>query len=256
MNQPTSYPEAGGPAPAPGAQVIVKQPAARPIVTYSLIGLTVAVFVLQMGSLLLLQDDYPALLGEKVNTLIVHGQLWRFFTPMLLHASILHIAFNMYALYAIGPQLERFYGHGRYLLAYLLAGFAGNVASFIFTPNNSLGSSTAVFGLFGAFGVFLYQNKALFGRGAQRALTNIVVVAVFNLVIGLSPGIDNWGHIGGLLAGTLFAWFAGPLLRVEGVTPTVSLVDGREQSQVVAAGAVIGALFAILAAVTILSRGG
>jgi rhomboid protease GluP len=254
VNQPTTYPEAGGPAPQ--APVIVKQPSARPIVTYSLIGLTVAVFVLQMASLLLLQDDYPALLGQKVNTLILRGQLWRFFTPMLLHGSILHIAFNMYALYAIGPQLERFYGHGRYLLLYLLAGFAGNVASFIFTPYDSLGSSTAVFGLFGAFGVFLYQNKSLFGRGAQRALTNIVVVAIFNLVIGLSPGIDNWGHIGGLLAGTSFAWFAGPLLRVEGVTPYVSLVDGREKSQIAAAGAVIGALFVILAAVTILSRGG
>jgi rhomboid protease GluP len=237
--------------------VIVKQPSARPIVTYSLIGLTVAVFLLQMGSQLLFQgNDYPAYLGEKVNELIVSGQFWRFFTPMLLHGSILHIAFNMYALYALGPQLERYYGHGRYLLLYLLGGFAGNVASFIFSPYPSLGSSTAIFGLLGAEGVFLYQNKTLFGRYAQRALTNVVVIAVANLVIGLSPGIDNWGHVGGLAAGTLFAWFAGPHLRLEGVAPLISLVDEREKGQVVAAGTIVGALFAILAAVTIIARGG
>jgi rhomboid protease GluP len=162
----------------------------------------------------------------------------------------------MYALYALGPQLERYYGHGRYLLLYLLGGFAGNVASFIFSPYPSLGSSTAIFGLLGAEGVFLYQNKTLFGRYAQRALTNVVVIAVANLVIGLSPGIDNWGHVGGLAAGTLFAWFAGPHLRLEGVAPLISLVDEREKGQVVAAGTIVGALFAILAAVTIIARGG
>jgi rhomboid protease GluP len=256
LNRYPPYPGTREPPPAPPAQVVVKQPAARPIVTYSLIGLTAVVFLLQMGSQQLLQNDYPAMLGEKVNELVVAGQLWRLFTPMLLHGSILHIAFNMYALYAIGPQLERFYGHGRYLLLYLLGGFAGNVASFIFSPYPSLGSSTAIFGLLGAEGVFLYQNKALFGRNAQRALINIILIAVANLAIGLSPGIDNWGHVGGLVAGTSFAWFAGPLLHLEGVTPIISLVDVREKTQVAVVGAVIGALFAILAAVIIIQRGG
>jgi rhomboid protease GluP len=257
LNQYPPYAGAGEHAPAPQTPVIVKQPTTRPIVTYGLIGLTVVVFLLQIGSQLLFQgNDYPAYLGEKINELIVAGQLWRLFTPILLHGSILHIAFNMYALYALGPQLERFYGHGRYLLLYVLGGFAGNVASFIFSPYPSLGSSTAIFGLLGAEGVFLYHNRSLFGRSAQRALTNIVVIAVANLIIGLSPGIDNWGHVGGLAAGTLFAWFAGPRLRLEGMAPSFSLVDEREQGQVVIAGAVVGALFAILAGVTILARGG
>ena len=61
--------------------------------------------------------------------------------------------------------------------------------------------------------MFIYQNREYFGKRAQRALTNIILVAVINFVIGLSPGIDNWGHLGGFLGGTVFAWFGGPLLQ-------------------------------------------
>jgi rhomboid protease GluP len=108
--------------------------------------------------------DVPAALGMKVNELIIHGQIWRLITPVLLHGSILHLGFNMYALYILGPGLERFYGHWRFLTLYLLAGFAGNVMSFIFSPNPSLGASTAIFGLLGAQGVFLYHNRGIYGR--------------------------------------------------------------------------------------------
>ena len=107
----------------------------------------------------------------------------------------------MYALYAIGPGLERYYGRSRYLLLYILAGFAGNVASFLISPQTSLGASTAIFGLLGAEGVFLYQNRQLFGPAAKRSLTNVIMIAAVNLMIGLSPGIDNWGHVGGLIGG-------------------------------------------------------
>ena len=131
----------------------------------------------------------------------------------------MHIAFNLYALFIFGPGLERYYGHGRYLALFLISGFAGNVASFLFSPAPSLGASTAIFGLLGAEGVFLYQNRSLLGRGAQRALTNLIVLAVINLVLGMQPGIDNWGHIGGLIGGTLFASFGGPVLRVDGSLP-------------------------------------
>jgi rhomboid protease GluP len=89
--------------------------------------------------------------------------LWRLFTPLLLHGSIAHIGFNMYALFIIGPGLERYYGHLRFLVLYLLAGFAGNVFSFLFTPALSVGASTAIFGLVAAQGVFLYRHRQLFG---------------------------------------------------------------------------------------------
>ncbi len=224
----------------------------RPVVTYAIMGVTIFVFLLQMGSQALFNGvDIPQALGMKVNDLIVKGQLWRLFTPMLLHGSILHIGFNMYALYILGPGLERFYGWKRYLAVYILAGFAGNVMSFLFSPEASLGSSTAIFGIFGAEGVFFYQNRKIFGQRAQLALREIIFFAGINLLFGLSPGIDNWGHIGGLIGGTLFAWFGGPLLRVDGIYPSLKLVDDRPQGDIIRAGVNVGVLFAVLTAVTI-----
>lgn len=134
------------------------------VVVYVIMGLTIVVYLLQLLTQYVMGGmDLPAALGMKVNALIQQGQLWRLFTPMLLHGSLLHIGFNMYALYALGPGLESFYGHRRFLVLYVLSGFAGNVMSFIFSSANSLGSSTAIFGLLAAQAVFLYQNKTIFG---------------------------------------------------------------------------------------------
>jgi rhomboid protease GluP len=232
-------------------------PAITPMVTYILLGITVFVFVLQMGSKPLFGiDDVPARLGMKVNDLIQTGQLWRLITPVFLHSTdnILHLGFNMYALYILGPGLERFYGHWRFVGLYFLSGFAGNVLSFLFSDAPALGASSAIFGLLGAQGVFLYVNKGIYGRPGQRALINLVVIAVINLIIGLQPGIDNWGHIGGLIGGTLFAWFAGPILEVKGIYPNMALVDERSSGDVMRTTLSVGLLFGALAAATIFLR--
>jgi rhomboid protease GluP len=218
--------------------------------------LTILVFVAQVGSQSLVGEDWPALLGMKVNELVLDGQLWRLITPMFLHASFLHIGFNMYALSIFGPGLERHFGRLRFLTLYLLGGFAGNVLSFVFSPAPSLGASTAVFGLLGAEGIFLYQNRELFGSSARAALTNIATIAGINLLLGLRPGIDNWGHIGGLIGGILFTWLGGPKLHVEGLYPNVSVADERETGDVVRAAIVVGALFVLIAGGTFYLRGG
>ncbi len=176
--------------------------------------ITIGVYLLQVLSKSIYGADVVALLGMKNNAAIMAGEWWRLFTPMLLHGSIFHIGFNMYALYVLGPGLERFYGGWRFLLLYIVSGFTGNVMSFMLSPYNSLGASTAIFGLLGAQGVFLYLHRDLFGDAAKRSLANIVFIAAVNLFIGLSPGIDNWGHVGGLIGGTAFAWFGGPKLGV------------------------------------------
>jgi rhomboid protease GluP len=219
-----------------------------------LLAITIGVYVAQMLSGFIFNIDWPAQLGLKINQAIAQGQIWRLVTPMFLHGSILHIAFNMYALYIFGPSLERYFGRARFLALYGLSGFAGNVASLMFSTANSLGSSTAIFGLLGAQGVFIYQNRELLGQGARRALNNIISIAAINLIIGLSPQIDNWGHIGGLVGGSLFTWFAGPILRMKGVFPALSLTDERETGDVVRAGVWVGLLFTFLAAVTVLLR--
>ncbi len=205
----------------------VRLPQGAPYVTYALLVLTVVVYALQMGGKALYGFDVVAAIGMKNNAAIAAGQWWRLITPMFLHGSIFHIGFNMYALYVLGPGLERFYGRWGYLWLYLVAGVAGNVFSYIFSGYNSLGASTAIFGLLAAEGVFLYQHRDLFGQSAQRSLINVVTIALVNFIIGLSPGIDNWGHLGGFIGGALYAWFAGPKMEVVGRPPMLELKNTR-----------------------------
>lgn len=199
-------------------------PERKPLAVYAILGLTILIYLLQyltQGGWLdlgrcpyLFSPDIPACYGMKVNELIEHGQWWRLVTPVLLHASLLHVGFNMYALYALGPELERMFGHASFVALYLLSGFAGVVLSFLLTTANSLGASTAIFGLLAAHGVFAYRNQRIFGRRAQAAIRSIVQIAGINLLIGLTPGIDNWGHMGGLLGGLLFCGLAAPVYEV------------------------------------------
>ena len=255
---PSSYPEYPAESPAPPRpveqRVPVSAPDRRPLVTITLLIITIIIFLLQTASEYIFGLDLVAGVGMKVNDLIIDGQYWRFFTPMFLHGSILHLGFNMYALYIFGPGLERYYGHGRFILLFFLSGFAGNVFSFTFTASNSLGSSTAIFGLLAAEGVFLYQNQKVFGGVARRALNNIIMIAVVNLIIGLSPGIDNWGHMGGLLGGAIFAFLGGPILEVQGLAPNLRIADTRETGDVIRASLVDILLFGALALVTIYMR--
>jgi rhomboid protease GluP len=183
-------------------------------VTFGLIGVTVAVFSLQVLSQALVGFDLVLSAGAKVNEAIAQGQVWRLFTPIFIHAGLSHLFINMYSLYAIGPSVERFFGRPRTLAIYLLAGIAGVLLSLAMSPNPSVGASGAIFGLLGALGVLLYRNRPVFGGMGRRQLQQIVLVALFNLALGLSPGIDNWGHLGGLVYGSGLAWFAGPLLEV------------------------------------------
>ncbi len=249
--------EAEPPAPSslpPRPAPIVQENLVSPAVTYTLLAVTVLVYVLQLGTKALTGTDIPELLGMKINQAIMAGQLWRLLTPMFLHDDtfILHIGFNMYALVIIGSDLERRFGHWRYLLLYALAGFAGNVFSFLLSPAPSLGASTAIFGLLGAQMVFLYQNRKLFGSGARRALQNALMVAGINLLIGLSPGIDNWGHVGGLLGGLAFTWFAGPKLGLrEEAYPRFQLEDARGGRELFIGAALVVLVFGGLAAAKI-----
>ncbi|MCS7249025.1 MAG: rhomboid family intramembrane serine protease [Anaerolineales bacterium] len=236
--------------------VRVHYPQDQPLISYFLMGFCLLVFLAQMASETLLGADLPALLGMKISEAIINGQIWRFFTPVFLHGSLLHLGFNLYALYVFGPSLEARFGRGRFLVLFLLSGFVGNVISFIFSPSPSLGSSTAIFGLLGAEMIFFYRNRALLGSDARRLLINVLTVAGINLLIGLSPGIDNWGHIGGLIGGSLFSWFGGPLLAVEGVYPELNLTDRRHLSTTVLAALGVGGFFLALAAVWMILRSG
>lgn len=125
-------------------------------------------------------------------------QWWRLVTSMFLHASIVHIAFNMMALYFIGVPVEQYLGAERYIGLYLVSGLAGSAGALLQAPfAPELGASGAIFGILGAMLIIEWQVT---GRLAGQAMTWIVI----NLVISFSfSGISWGGHVGGLIAGIL-----------------------------------------------------
>lgn len=241
-----SNPPVEPPTETPGAvRIYWHLPARRPYVTYFMLASCILVYLGQMLSQSLFGGDLLIALGAKVNSAILQGQYWRLFTPMWLHGSILHLAFNMYALYVIGAGLERYYGHGRYLALYLLSGYAGNVISFLMSPEPSVGSSTAIFGLLAAEAVFIYQNRHLF-QNARGMLMTIGGILLVNLILGLSPQIDNWGHLGGLIGGLAFAWSAGPVWGATHQMDGYHLTNQRRSGQALWVGLGVALVFTLL----------
>ncbi|WP_232713420.1 rhomboid family intramembrane serine protease [Bacillus xiapuensis] len=176
---------------------------AAPFFSYLFIGIQVAVFLLMElsgGS-----TNYATLIqfGAKYNPLILEGEWWRFFTPMFLHIGLLHLLMNTVTLYVLGTVVERIYGRLRFLFLYIFAGFAGTLASFLTNMNLSAGASGAIFGCFGALLYFGMMHRRQFFRTMGM---NVIFIIIINLVFGFTvPGIDNAGHIGGLIGGFLAA---------------------------------------------------
>ena len=128
-----------------------------------------------------------------------HGDWWRsLITSAFLHASLLHIAFNMLALWWLGAPVERALGPGRYLGLYIVSGLAGAAGALVANPNAvTVGASGAIFGLLGAGLILEWQAT---GSLAGNYLTLIMI----NLGDQLRrPGISIGGHIGGLIGGIL-----------------------------------------------------
>ena len=198
-------------APAPPRRVrTVPIPGVRPVWTYVILAVTGLVF---LGQLIL--GDPFTFYGLKINQNILAGEYWRLITPIFFHAGWLHFFFNMYALYIVGRQIERPLGYARFLMIYFFSGIAGGIASFLFNPSYSLGASGAIFGLIGALAVFLYRHTRLLGPVGRSMLSNVVAIIVLNLLISFTPGIDLWGHLGGLVTGSALAWLIGPRWRLE-----------------------------------------
>ncbi len=175
----------------------------KPFFTYFFIAIQVIVFLLMEVAGGSTTTSVLIDFGAKVNWLILDGEWWRLFAPIVLHIGVLHLLMNTLALYYIGITVEKIFGNVRFLFIYLLAGFSGSLASLLFSPNISAGASGAIFGLFGALLYFGVVFPKLFFRTMG---INILFVIGINLVFGFSfSGIDNAGHIGGLLGGFLGA---------------------------------------------------
>ena len=138
---------------------------------------------------------------------VAAGQYWRLVSAMFLHAGLLHIAFNAYALWIFGTVVEQELGRVRFLLIYFATGITASAASYAFGPDAvGVGASGAIFGIFGAFVTYNYRRRHLAIAAAR--LRSAVTIVVINMVLALSiQGIDWRAHVGGFLAG-LFAGFA------------------------------------------------
>jgi membrane associated rhomboid family serine protease len=161
---------------------------------------------------------------------------------------MLHVAFNMYALYLGGSFLETLAGRGKYLVIYLLAGVAGNVAVYVLAAPFSvtIGASTAIFGVFGALFIYSRHHRNSAAGDALRSMGAIIVINL--LITFLVPGISWQGHIGGLIGGIVvvevLSWFgrrdlgapfdARDIVAIIGVAAALALVVFWRTSMLIA----------------------
>jgi membrane associated rhomboid family serine protease len=137
--------------------------------------------------------------GALVGVLVADGDWYRLVSAMFLHASVIHLAFNMLALWWLGSVVEQALGTWRYLLIYFASGLAGSAGALLLSGPLAItvGASGAIYGILGALLILEYLST---GRLAGPALTLIVLNLAITLTI---PNISIGGHVGGLVGGVL-----------------------------------------------------
>ena len=175
-----------------------------PIMTKILITINIVIFVLQ----LVLGWDVVASFGANYAPFVKSGKFYVLFTSMFIHGNLIHLLFNMYALYIIGPQVESFYGKIKYLAIYFGSGILGALLSDIFLQNSiSVGASGAIFGLLSSIVYFGYHYRAYLDTVIR---SQIMPLIIFNIFLGIViPNIDTFCHIGGLIGGVLVSMACG-----------------------------------------------
>jgi rhomboid protease GluP len=180
--------------------------------TMIFIGANFAMFAIEWLSggmgLMSANDEVLRALGMKDNYLILEqGEYWRLISCIFLHIGLIHLLLNNYALWIVGQEIERLYGSARFVLLYFGTGVVASVCSLYFSAAPSAGASGAIFGLFGVLGTFgfRYQKEVPKAIG-KRIRARVLPLIAINLFIGYQSGIvDNYAHVGGLLAGVVLA---------------------------------------------------
>jgi membrane associated rhomboid family serine protease len=176
-------------------------------VTFGLVIICVCVYLTTAaGTDHLFGFDGPSLvgLGSNFGPYTTDGDWWRLLTSMFLHAGLIHLAFNMWALASFGPVVERLYGSVSYALLYFVAGTAGSLASVSWNPAvNSIGASGAIFGILGALIAAQVRSDESIPKNVLRPLRNSSVIFTGCALFAglLSNGVDNADHLGGIAAG-------------------------------------------------------
>jgi membrane associated rhomboid family serine protease len=171
----------------------------RAPVTYTIIAVNLAVYLVTVAQGRGLSAPGGRLFDKMVlyGPFVAHGDWWRLVTTMFLHASVLHIAFNMFALWVIGRPVEQYLGTARYIGLYFVSGLAGSAGALVQTGGVTVGASGAIFGILGAMLIIEWQvTGSLAGQAASLIAINLVISFAI-------PGISWGGHVGGLIGGIL-----------------------------------------------------
>ena len=199
------------------AEKIMKASAGSRRVTYTIIGINILVFIaMAVSGVSITEPTLQQLVnwGANYKPYTTGGEWWRLVTCVFVHIGIIHLLFNMYALYIIGNYLEPMLGRVRYTAAYISTGIFASLFS-IWWHNDeavSAGASGAIFGLYGLFLALL--TTSLIPTHVRKALLQSIAIFVgYNLLYGLKSGVDNAAHLGGLISGFALGYLYYPSLK-------------------------------------------
>ena len=183
-----------------------------PAATLIILGLNVVIFILMELAGGSRSPDVLLSFGASYGPYIRRGEYWRLVMPMFLHIGFVHLFLNVTALIVLGRILESVYGYGRFALLYVTCGMGSSFLSMTLSRSVSAGASGAIFGIAGALLTTGYVHRAAVPRRWRAAFGGgILPLIVVNLTLGYYvPGIDNWGHLGGLITGILLSALIAP----------------------------------------------
>ena len=178
----------------------VKYSYVKPKVTMVLIAINVLVYLI----ITLLNFKGSNLTGilSMHRGAVASGQIYRVITSVFTHRDLFHLLSNCYALYIYGMILEPSIGKIRYLLIYFTGGLLGNMLTFAFMPNPSIGASGAIFGLLGAVIAIYFINPTVMNRMMMKSVVSCVILTT---IYSFTGGINNLAHFGGLFGGYMMA---------------------------------------------------
>jgi rhomboid protease GluP len=211
-----------------------------PAVTLVILGINVVVFLLMTFAGGSTNKEVLLDFGASFSPYFRRGEYWRLVMPMFLHIGWLHLIVNSYALFLLGPILERVYRSGRFALLYVAAGMGSSALSMSMSRNVAAGASGAIFGIAGAMLVAGYLHRDVIPPHWGRALgRGILPFIVLNLILGFSiKGIDYWGHLGGLLTGIVLAALIPPPAH----DPALQFSDTQPSQAIIALPTIVVAL--------------
>ena len=180
----------------------------------SLLTLTMILIYIRMvffqgpSGVLAFDQDTLIRFGAHAREFTEDGQFWRISTAMFLHAGLMHIAFNLFALMQVGPMVEQIFGKGRMLFLYMVTGIIGNIASEMWISHGlAIGASGAIMGLIGVAAGWGQKDGTPMGQGIRDQMVKWLV---YTVMFGFFIGADNAAHLAGFASGALFGYFYKP----------------------------------------------